>query len=46
MYKANKIWAEKLEKEGYTVVDVGYPPPPPDFDPSPFYNMELQTIFK
>ena len=45
MYKANKIWAEKLKSQGYTIIDIGYPQDQ-NLGPSLFYNMELTTIFK
>ena len=47
MYQANKAWAEKLEREGYTVIDIGEPPLGPGdkpFTKSPFYEMEKGTI--
>lgn len=44
MYKANKIWAEKLKTQGYTVIDIGYPDG--IATSSIFYNMELTTIYK
>jgi hypothetical protein len=44
MYKANKEWAEKLVKEGYEIIDVGYPSGVTS--QSVFYNMELEIIFK
>ena len=43
MYKANKIWVEKLIEKGYTVIDIGCPVC--GMSESVFYNMELQTIF-
>lgn len=42
MFKANKQWAEKLIKEGYTIIDIGNPN---NLSPSIFYNLELNTIF-
>jgi len=43
MYKANKIWADKLATQGYTVLDMGYPLG--TNTQSVFYNMELETLF-
>lgn len=42
MFKANKQFAEKLTKEGYTVIDLDYGL----VSNSKWYNMETQTIFK
>lgn len=39
----NKEWAEKLAREGYTVVDLGNPANDPLF--SAFYQVELDTLF-
>jgi hypothetical protein len=44
MYKANKIWANKLKSENYEVLDVGYPEG--TTSKSIFYDMELFTIFE
>jgi uncharacterized Zn-binding protein involved in type VI secretion len=43
IYKANKQWAEKMNTDGSTIINMGYPPPPP-LPPSPFYNMEMGVI--
>jgi len=43
MYQANEIWANKLISEGYTVIDIGFPPGVTT--PSSFYSMEISTIF-
>jgi uncharacterized Zn-binding protein involved in type VI secretion len=42
MFKENQAWAEKLADQGYTVVDVDNPT---NEKPSPFYEMEKQTLF-
>jgi hypothetical protein len=42
MFKENQAWAKKLADEGYTVVDVDNPT---NETPSPFYEMEKQTLF-
>ncbi len=44
MYKANKIWANKLKSQGYTVIDIGYPSGQ-NLPQSVFYNMELSDLF-
>ena len=44
MYKANKIWADKLKAQGYTVIDIGYPSGA-SLPQSVFYNMEISTLF-
>jgi hypothetical protein len=44
MYKANKIWADKLKTQSYTVIDIGYPTGQ-NLPQSVFYNMELSTLF-
>jgi hypothetical protein len=44
MYKANKIWADKLKALGYTVIDIGYPSGA-SLPQSVFYNMEISTLF-
>lgn len=43
MYKANKIWAEKIESLGYTIIDIGNPTNEPI--ESIFYNLETAIIF-
>ncbi|MFY9307567.1 MAG: fibronectin type III domain-containing protein [Bacteroidia bacterium] len=43
MYKANKVWAEKLVNNGYHVYDAGYINNV--YSKSLFYEMELKTIF-
>lgn len=42
MFEANRAWAEKLKKEGYTVVDVG---DPHSRGFSVFYDMETKILF-
>jgi hypothetical protein len=42
IFGANQEWAKKLSDEGYTVVDMGNPAAA---GPSPFYDMECETIF-
>jgi hypothetical protein len=42
MYKKNRLWAETLRDQGYTVVDLGNPAGKP---PSQFYNVECETLF-
>ena len=42
IFKENQAWAEKLAKEGYTVVDVDNPK---NEATSPFYEMEKQILF-
>jgi len=42
MFKENRAWADKLAKEGYTVVDVDNPS---NEIPSPFYDMEKNILF-
>ncbi|MDH5729157.1 MAG: hypothetical protein OEZ58_09220 [Gammaproteobacteria bacterium] len=42
MYQANKAWAQKIESEGYTIIDIGNPH---NQGFSPFYAVEKQTIF-
>ena len=44
MYKANKVWADKLKSQNYTVIDIGYPQGQ-SLSQSVFYNMELSTLF-
>jgi hypothetical protein len=44
MYKANKIWVDKLKAQGYTVIDMGYPVGQ-TLPQSVFYNMELSNLF-
>lgn len=44
MYKANKIWVDKLKAQGYTVIDMGYPVGQ-NLQQSVFYNMELSNLF-
>lgn len=44
MYKANKIWANKLKMQGYTVIDIGYPIGS-NLSQSVFYNMERLILF-
>jgi hypothetical protein len=44
MYKANKIWVDKLKAQGYTVIDMGYPVGQ-SLPQSVFYNMELSNLF-
>ena len=44
MYKANKIWVDKLKAQGYTVIDMGYPIGQ-TLPQSVFYNMELSNLF-
>lgn len=43
MFKANKIWINKLQRKGFEVLDVGYPKN--ISSPSVFYNMELNELF-
>ena len=43
MYKANKVWAQKLVNKGYHVYDAGYINNL--YSKSLFYEMELKTIF-
>lgn len=43
MFKSNKIWANKIKSENYTILDIGNPEN--ISKPSLFYNMELFTIF-
>ena len=43
MYKANQQWAEKLNSEGYEVIDMGYPPGVTS--ESTFFNMERGILF-
>lgn len=43
MYKSNKAWAEKLKREGYTVVDLGDPNELYEF--SAFYAIEKKVLF-
>jgi hypothetical protein len=44
MYKANKIWVDKLKAQGYTVIDMGYPAGQ-TLPQSVFYDMELLNLF-
>ncbi|HPH99994.1 MAG TPA: hypothetical protein PK772_06685, partial [Chitinophagaceae bacterium] len=44
MYKANKIWTDKLKTQGYTVIDMGYPVGQ-TLPQSVFYDMELLNLF-
>ena len=43
MYKLNKIWIEKVKKDGATIIDIGYPAGH-DMSISDFYEMEKSTI--
>ncbi len=43
MYKANKAWIEKLNYDGYTIIDMGNPHNVTEM--SPFYSMEKMIIF-
>lgn len=43
MFKANKIWAEKIKSLGYTIIDIGNQTN--EATESIFYNMEITTIF-
>ena len=43
LFKRNQEWAQKLVRQGYTVFDIGNPQRIPD--KSPFYNIELETLF-
>ena len=42
-YAENRIWAEYLRKNGYTVIDIGNPNS--IMEPSAFYDMEREVIF-
>uniref|UniRef100_UPI00056EF2F0 hypothetical protein n=1 Tax=Zooshikella ganghwensis TaxID=202772 RepID=UPI00056EF2F0 len=42
-YKENIKWAQKLRKEGYTVIDIGNPNNKTDL--GPFYSGEINAIF-
>ncbi|MEN9918208.1 MAG: hypothetical protein RL662_644 [Bacteroidota bacterium] len=42
MGKLNKEWIELIQKEGYTIIDIGYPQGLTT--ESAFYNMEIRTI--
>jgi hypothetical protein len=42
MGKLNKQWIDYIQKEGYTILDMGYPSG--TTIESAFYNMEVQTI--
>jgi len=42
MFKANKAWAQKIESEGYTIIDIGNPH---NQGFSPFYSVEKLNIF-
>jgi hypothetical protein len=46
MYKANKQWIENAKRDGYQIIDIGYPNKVPPLGESEFYNIELKTIFK
>lgn len=41
-YKANGVWADKLVRENYTVIDIGSPA---GAGPSQFYKLELSKLF-
>ena len=43
MYQANKTWANKIQQQGYTIIDIGNPH---NQGFSPFYAIEKLTIFK
>lgn len=43
MYKANKVWAEKIKNQGFTILDFGNPTN--ETTQSVFYNIETSTIF-
>lgn len=42
IYKENVKWAEKIKKEGYTVLDTGLGA---EDSKGTFYGMEIKTIF-
>lgn len=43
MFKVNKLWIEKAQKDGATILDIGYPN---NFNgsKSAFYEMEIQSV--